>query len=212
MVKQSTKKKRYARKKATSKRTLRTTQKYDNLGAFLFPFVLVLFSFTILIFNIPFTDFLLEKNTLDKESIPVTHQLLDYFQGQADMPDVFTEKEASHMTDVGGIVRGAIILFFFLIILLTWCVHRGNRSIILKRGSLLLLALIILGVIIPFDTIFLLFHQLVFPQGNYLFPNTGTLLQFYPNIFFAMYGLSIVLLSLLITGILWLAEIVSSRG
>ena len=186
----------------------RPSSRRDNtIGIILFPIVLLLFSFTFLVFNTTFTDYL-----LNEEAEEPTHQLLKYFQNRAEMPEIFTEGEQSHLQDVKTIVWSAIISFFILVIALTYCIYKGNRYIMLKRGSILLIAIILLAIIIPFDFLFKIFHKIVFPQGNYIFPPDSTLIQFYPNDFFATYAISIAILSLIIAATLYLAEIVSRRG
>ncbi len=128
------------------------------------------------------------------------------------MPDIFTAEEKSHLEDVKTAILGAIISFFILVIALTYCVYKGDRHTILKKGSILLIAIIVIAIIVPFDFLFEIFHKIVFPQGNYIFPPDSILIKFYPNEFFATYAISIAILSLIIAAILYLAEIVSRRG
>jgi uncharacterized membrane protein len=69
--------------------------------------------------------------------------------------------------------------------------------------------MLIIGFLIPFETLFTYFHLTLFPQGNWMFPPDSILVQFYPATFFANYGLAIALNSLVAACILL---IVSRKG
>lgn len=192
---------------------MRMKKRYENtIGIILLPIVLLLFSFTFLVFNTTYTEFLLTKYSTNSTAVPVTHQLIDYFQNQAEMPEIFAENEQEHLRDVKRVIWGAIISFFIFVIILTYCIAYGNRYLILKKGSIVLIAIIILAAIIPFDILFDVFHKIFFPQGNYMFLPDSTLIQFYPQQFFTAYAVSIAVLALIADGILFLLEIVSRKG
>lgn len=159
------------------------------LGTIIFPLFCLLLSFLILLTDSHFTYSLLEKN----ESIQPTKELMNYFIGKGQMPEVFNTEEKSHLQDVKELIRYAVITFLLTIIALIYC---GFNP---KAGTILLIILLAASIIMPFDTLFTKFHQIFFPQGNWTFPPESTLIQFYPASFFATYGLSIGIFALFIS-------------
>jgi integral membrane protein (TIGR01906 family) len=102
---------------------------------------------------------------------------------------IFTPDEYAHMADVRGVFRGAEILAaaaFAVAAFRLWRARREGQALRLVRdGGLVAAALVaVVGVvaIFAFDPLFLLFHELFFPQGNFLFdPATSNLLRLYPE-------------------------------
>ena len=173
----------------------------------LFPFFCLLLSFFVLITDSSFTYLLLDN----PESIQPTKQLLQYFIGQAEIPEVFDQVEKSHLADVKQIIQYSFILLAIFTLILAICMKNNWRQII-RRGTLLLFALVFFAAIIPFDRLFTWFHQILFPQGNWMFPATSTIITFYPLKFFVGYSIAIALHSVVIAATLNFFEIVSRRG
>jgi uncharacterized membrane protein len=84
--------------------------------------------------------------------------------------------------------------------------RRGMALLLLRDGALVAVAMVaVIGVVatLAFDELFLLFHQVFFPRGNFLFdPATSNLLRLYPDWYWqAITGavtLSFITLSLLV--------------
>lgn len=105
------------------------------------------------------------------------------------VPAVFTVDELSHMDDVRNVFRGAeTAAGVALVVVLFRAVRaaRSGRSVRLVRDASLVavgsVAVIGVAAAFAFDSLFLLFHEIFFPQGNFLFdPATSNLLRLYPD-------------------------------
>lgn len=99
----------------------------------------------------------------------------------------FGSDEAAHMRDV------RVVLFAFLglaaasLVLLIWSLGRHSRDpqtwrAIARGGAALAIVVAVLGVFgaLAFGVAFDLFHELLFPGGNWSFPPTSLLIRLYP--------------------------------
>lgn len=111
------------------------------------------------------------------------------FDVAVDGRPVLDGRERSHMVDVRNVLLPAATLFGAAAALLAVAVTRHRRSPWLwraiGRGATILLALGVavgLAILLFFDAAFLLFHLVVFPQGNFSFdPRTQRLTQMLPE-------------------------------
>ncbi len=172
------------------------------LAIIIFPIFCLLLSFYVLTTDPVFTYLLLENS----ESIEPTKQVFSHFDGKTELPDVFNEGEKSHLIDVRRRIHYAYYLLDFLTIILVYCMI-GNSQKVIKTGTILLLIILLMASIIPFEKIFTMFHQIAFPQGNWMFPAGSKLINFYPTAFFANYSIAIALYSIVVAG----AVIIVSR-
>lgn len=147
---------------------------------------------------------------------------VDYVTGRrADPPvtegTVFTQREYSHMSDVRTVFIAAQVAMALAALLLVGLAMRAWRRGVLARliraGAASALAVIAgVGVLaaLAFDAAFLLFHQIFFPQGNFLFAADSNLLAIYPEAYFygvtVRIGASFVLLALALAGVAHLAQ------
>ena len=124
---------------------------------------------------------------------------------------LFTADERSHMADVRSVFRGAEVLAILSLGVVAFRfrrAHADGRALRLARdGALLAVGLVaIVGVlaVVAFDQLFLLFHELFFPQGNFLFPPDSNLIRLYPEWYWqgitAGVGLSFIAAALLAAG------------
>lgn len=176
-----------------------------KIGVILFPIFCLLFSFFVLLTD-PSFNYLLLKNP---ESIAPTKQLFKYFAGTAELPKIFNQEEREHLKDVAMVIRGAFVLLI-LVILGLLATKQYRQSI--RQGTLLLLIIIALIMLIPFDSFFTAFHKIVFPQGGWIFAPDSTLIQFYPMHLFATSTVAIVIHALITAIFFCYLEIVSRRG
>jgi integral membrane protein (TIGR01906 family) len=172
------------------------------IGIVLFPFLCIFLSLFVLISDPAFTYLLLDN----PDSVEPTKQLIGYFENKAALPSVFSSDEQAHLKDVKQLLAYAYYILELLIVIVTFCMIDNWRKII-KWGSALLVLMLLIAAIIPFETFFTTFHKLLFPQGNWMFAADSTLISFYPQTFFAQFGLAIALNSLLAA----LAFIIVSR-
>ena len=111
--------------------------------------------------------------------------------------DFYSPAEQSHLADVRGVFLGARIAALVALAALAWLLaRRGDRRAALRlvrAGAVASAAgvLILAGAAaLAFDAMFLLFHQVFFPQGNFLFdPRSSNMLTLYPESYF--YGVSL---------------------
>jgi integral membrane protein (TIGR01906 family) len=117
------------------------------------------------------------------------------FDVAVDGAPVLDARERSHMRDVRTVFAGFFALAAILGVAALIVAWRRRRSAALRRASWeavlggavgLIAALVIGGVIafVAFDTLFEVFHQLLFPGGSYDFdPSTEKLVQLFPFVF-----------------------------
>jgi len=119
-----------------------------------------------------------------------------YVTGDAQDPpisfgaEVFTRDEYAHMRDVRRVFVGARVLAVIaaavagLLLVRAW--RRDARAVLVLARDASVVAgfgVAVLGLVasIAFDPLFLLFHRIVFPQGNFLFAPDSNLLAIYPD-------------------------------
>ncbi len=172
-----------------------------HIGTIFFPLLCLLLSFFILLSDSHFT-----YSLLDNESVQPTKELMNYFIGKGQVPEVFSTEEKSHLQDVKQLIR---FVFIMLLITMLLLLYSGYNA---KQGTIILICILVAGLIIPFDALFTKFHQIFFPQGNWTFAVDSTLITFYPQNFFSTYALSTAIFAVFIALILIHFKIVSRRG
>lgn len=104
--------------------------------------------------------------------------------------EVFTPDEYAHLRDVRGlftafrvvaIVGAAAAAITVLAVRRRdpWAAVRLARDAAIAAGAAVLALAAVAAV--AFDPLFLLFHEVFFPQGNFLFPGDSNLLALYPD-------------------------------
>ena len=122
---------------------------------------------------------------------------------------VLDAAERSHMVDVRNVVFPAMIELGLAVASLAtlFALSRRRawfwRAIAIGSGVLMLVgAVVAIAVLLFFDTAFLLFHLVFFPQGNFSFdPQTERLTQLFPDQFWTETALAITVLGLLIAAV-----------
>jgi len=108
----------------------------------------------------------------------------------------FTSLERAHMADVRGVFIAAQVAAVVAglaaagLAVAAW--RRGALARLVRAAALAALATVgVVGILaaVAFDAAFLLFHQVFFPQGNFLFAPDSNLLAIYPESYF--YGVSL---------------------
>ena len=130
-------------------------------------------------------------------------------------PLLFTEDEYSHMNDVRRVFEAAKFLvpvsLFVIVIRLQRARARSPREMwrLVRDGSLIAAALVVLVGLVAafaFEPLFLAFHYVFFPQGNFLFdPATSNLIRLYPDWYWQgislRVGLSFIVVALGLAGV-----------
>ncbi len=125
-----------------------------------------------------------------------------------DCTHLYNARELEHMVDVKNVVKSAmrvlLVGFISLILLAIWAwmgKWLNDYLIGLQRGGifvLVLLGLIILSVVLAFNLIFVIFHEIFFKAGTWTFLYSDTLIRLFPerfwqDAFLTVGGLSIAL-------------------
>ena len=124
----------------------------------------------------------------------------------------FTDDEVAHMADVRAVFHGAEVgaglAFFVAVFRVMRARSQGYALRLVRTGSLIVAGIVtVIGVAaaVAFEPLFLLFHDVFFPQGNFLFdPASSNLIRLYPEWYWqgitAGVGLSFIAVALLVAG------------
>ena len=138
---------------------------------------------------------------------------------------LFGVDEVSHMADVKQLflltfrLQGASALFLLLVTGLAVYAFRGavwaTLAAWLRRGPLVtagVMAVLGIAALVAFDPLFTLFHNIAFPQGNFLFPQTADLIRVFPFEFWRDMTLLIGAMTLLEAATLYAAGLLLRRA
>ncbi len=146
---------------------------------------------------------------------PDQQNTLDFLKEKSKLPLNlslgYTPDELSHLQDVQKLMKGADILFYILLLVLTLIitVFRKERKLLkelFRKGGIttLIALLVIFGfTLLSFDQSFVIFHNLFFPQGNWLFPEDSLLIQTFPLYFFTRIS-TLIFIGALVGGIIFI--------
>lgn len=130
---------------------------------------------------------------------------IDFLNDEKPLDLQYTSEEYSHLLDVKKVMRSVDIIFYFSMLIFTSIITLTRRNPTLQRkmfkiGGItttsFLLLLVILS-IFAFNGLFTLFHQMFFPQGNWIFANDSLLITTFPIEFFIKIARNIFILSLI---------------
>lgn len=165
-------------------------------------YLLIIFSFISLLF----LTLLSYKIVLSLTSLTDSQQKTIVFLNDEKPLDLqYTSEEYSHLLDVKKVMRSVDIIFYFSMLIFTSIITLTRRNPTLQRkmfkiGGItttsFLLLLVILS-IFAFNGLFTLFHQMFFPQGNWIFANDSLLITTFPIEFFIKIARNIFILSLI---------------
>ena len=179
----------------------------------------------LLLFNPWFTSLLQERHavaasfgTSQAEIDRVTGEILVdlYLEGPFEASldgtePLLNERERSHMHDVAVLVRilAAVVILAGVLTVMTaaWLRHEPVRRgwiMVLVGGLIGMVAILAAGVFaVAFEPAFLVFHELFFPPGTYLFEPGSKLITLFPQGFWfdaaIAAGATIVLAALVVT-------------
>jgi integral membrane protein (TIGR01906 family) len=110
-----------------------------------------------------------------------------------DCSHLYNDRELQHMLDVKNVVNGAmhvlVISLVVLVVLALWAWIGKWFTLYLKglqRGgivTLIVIGLIILFVLVAFNYLFVLFHEIFFKAGTWTFLYSDTLIRLFPERF-----------------------------
>lgn len=161
----------------------------------LVPFLLVLFSYKIVFV---FTGYTLEQQ-----------KVMAFLNSGKEISADATAAEILHLEDVKEMMKKADYSFYVLLLsctLIITYIYKDKRylSKLLLYGGIAASSLVVLFFIfalINFDFLFNLFHQIFFPQGNWVFSADSYLIRTFPRAFFISLARKIISLSLILASI-----------
>ncbi len=131
-------------------------------------------------------------------------EVLSFLEGKEDLSPRFTPAERSHLEDVKKVMNSLDFLFYLFLLILTLIIVHHEKDI--KKITALfrwsgIVTVVGVGVLVilfyvHFDAVFVMFHTLFFPQGNWMFPAESLLIQTFPYLFFMSLGRMIVIQTL----------------
>ena len=128
--------------------------------------------------------------------------LLDFFEFKTNTIKNYNESEISHMKDIRKIIS-YLKLLTILSILLLFVFWKKDKKILFKTGLFLILIISLFAVLslADFNIVFTKFHEIFFPQGNYMSdPKVSFMKYMFPDEFFVNF-LKTMFCSLLIIAI-----------
>jgi integral membrane protein (TIGR01906 family) len=159
------------------------------------PITLLLLSFKAVIFLYDFN--------------PTQQNAVDFLYNKAELQEGYSENEISHMHDVKEVMKwmNAPFLISLLVMTLIFTYQKKNKQqikLFLKYGGITTISfigLILLFVLLSWNFIFTLFHDIFFPQGNWQFPSESLLITTFPNSFFVNISITIFIATLVLGSI-----------
>jgi integral membrane protein (TIGR01906 family) len=184
------------------------------------PLVLTGLSIAIVAHTAPMLDNLLDRyseNPADAKT--ALHYYYTYIASPTEeLPKIpgMTDLELEHLRDVRAVWRRAIVALLGLSICLGLLIWRAYKDRTLRPGleygSLATVALMIALQFVPFDDVWTWFHQLTFPQGNWMFEYNAKIVQLYTADFFEAVLLRVALLALFSAICVYGLAMVMKRG
>lgn len=131
-------------------------------------------------------------------------KVMGHLINKDELPSEMTSLEVSHMNDVKNLVVYTnlflLVAILVLIFLYIYLKRKNNiklfyQSLKISSSSILVLIFILFALLVfNFDSFFNNFHEIFFPQGNWLFPISSKMIQAFPETLFknlAFYSLGI---------------------
>jgi hypothetical protein len=158
------------------------------------------------------------KYETDKEgarviALNLTNNMFEFFRGKAELdPLSYTENEISHMKDVRNVLSTINFMYYAAALLL---IILGISSYLLLKNDLMhfielissivfwgailsaaFLILFFLSIVFVFEPFFTVMHLILFPQGNWMFESSMTLMTLFQGQFFPDMALRIFVYAL----------------
>ncbi len=148
-------------------------------------------------------------------------KVMAYLLNKDELPSEMTYLEASHMNDVRILITYSnfILLFSLLICCFLYIYLKKKKQLKLFYYSLkissisitiLIIVLFFLS-IFNFNWFFNVFHEIFFPQGNWLFPANSKMIQVFPETLFKNLFIYSLLMSFIISLLILLVSFITKK-
>ena len=132
----------------------------------------------------------LESSNIEKNSV-----IMDFVNGNNNKIGSIglTTNEISHLNDVRNIFNkiriflvSSVLIFVILLFVFYKRISINNMFFVLLLSGIIIdiFIVVLLFAFINFDFSFVLFHKILFPQGNWMFSANSLIIQIYPERFF----------------------------
>jgi len=186
-------------------------------------FVVYLANFRYYVFNENYYKKQFEKNDV-YDNVPEADKELDslfmFFNDKKELDNnFFSENERGHLQDVKVLINKIIIIFYFLVfleilffILLYFLVQNKFLKcvkfvLLYSSGFVLLVSILFYIFSNNFQFIFIKFHEIFFPQGNWLFPYNSNLIILFPQQFFYGFFYKIIVNSFIVSLLIFVLDL-----
>ena len=184
------------------------------------PLVIILTPTRFIIFNEnyyhkQFAKYNVYKQISDADE--VLHNITSFFKGKQELNvDLFTKNEKNHLKDVKILINKFLIVYYILLfvdgILIYFIIKKRAfknlaKMFFLSSASIISLSLLLYLLRNSFSTLFVKFHLIFFPQGNWQFTLSSNLIKLFPEAFFYDTLYIIILISFIISLFLILTAI-----
>ncbi len=172
------------------------------LASFITAIIIPILVFNSLVFNLEYykEQFkILDIYSIEPEADNISAEILNFFNSNSELiTNKLTSAEKSHLADVKQVFSNLKTVMYFLIGLLLFLffliIKRLKTKDLLKEfiaNYFLIISIILFAVMIVFaislfnfTSAFQNMHELLFPQGNYAFPEDSMLITLFPEQFF----------------------------
>ncbi|GEM_PF-3220495 len=179
--------------------TMRQYDKFLTIVLAIFLALIIYFaSFSSLVYNLTFYNSLFDKTSVETNSArSLTKDLFAYFKNSnysAPQIKTLTADENSHIRDVKIVINNSFTVFYILLIIfLVSLFFVKQKQKVFFYGAILGIIAPFIILIANFSFVFNIFHQIFFPQGNWIFPINSTLVSTYTFDFFKLFAAQILL-------------------
>jgi len=141
----------------------------------------------------------------------ITTNIMKYFRSNAEL-EYFTNTEKNHMSDVKSLINIMQVVYYcaavISIILFFYCYYTFKKEgvkfirIITKSvlyssiAAIIFLVSLFVMSVFYFNLLFMMFHLIFFPQGNWMFDSSSLLITLFPEQFFFDIALRIFIYAL----------------
>tara|TARA_Y100000310_G_C20629344_1_gene787722 strand:+ start:821 stop:1384 length:564 start_codon:yes stop_codon:yes gene_type:complete len=168
-----------------------------TLFAIILPLFLLLLSYKIVFFLTPLTE--------------PQQETINFLQDDSMLTLNYASAEISHLEDVKKVMHYTNFLFYGLLlgVTLIFTYHRKKKKELLAllnisgKATVIFLSALLFLALTSFNFLFTVFHQIFFPQGNWMFATDSLIITTFPTPFFTSIAIKIFLLTLPI-GILFI--------
>ena len=133
-----------------------------------------------------------------------TKELIGYFRGQNNLEDnIYSIQAKYHLEDVKSLIHSASVVNYFSIFIVgttvTFFLKRKRYRLLKKSiiiGSSITISTILISsisLLINFDFIFIRFHEVLFKNNLWLFPQDDNLIKLFPISFFTEFAKQLVI-------------------